>query len=176
MGGRKGIRPVKKEWWVLASLSVWSEVQTCIWPSWCHCHSLSLASVKSRLVLPFWYWLTWVVPEKRPLNGCSSSSSCSYNLQHCQATPRTPLGKLTALAQTSWLDFGERKGSGKGRWTRKLGPEKKGRGEGGRKKRMWKGKRGEEMRRGKGKGGRRKGKKRWKREGRGEFREIVIFP
>ena len=29
---------------------------------------LSLASVKSRLVLPFWYWLTWVVPEKGPLN------------------------------------------------------------------------------------------------------------
>ena len=26
---------------VLAWLSVWSEVQTCIWPSWCHCHSLS---------------------------------------------------------------------------------------------------------------------------------------
>jgi len=40
-------------------------VQTCIWPSWCHCHSLSLASVKSRLVLPFWYRLTWVVQEKR---------------------------------------------------------------------------------------------------------------
>ena len=56
---------------VLAWLSVWSEVQTCIWPSWCHCHSLSLASVKSRLVLPFWYWLTRVVPEKGPLNGCS---------------------------------------------------------------------------------------------------------
>ena len=52
-------------------LSVWSEVQTCIWPSWCHCHSLSLASVKSRLVLPFWYWLTWVVPDKGPLNGCA---------------------------------------------------------------------------------------------------------
>ena len=56
---------------VLAWLSVWSEVQTCIWPSWCHCHSLSLASVKSRLVLPFWYRLTWVVPEKGPLNGCN---------------------------------------------------------------------------------------------------------
>ena len=41
-----------------------------MWPSWCHCHSLSLASVKSRLVLPFWYRLTWVVPEKGPLNGC----------------------------------------------------------------------------------------------------------
>ena len=51
-------------------LSLWSEVQTCICPSWCHCHSLSLASVKSRLVLPFSYWLTWVVPEKGPLNGC----------------------------------------------------------------------------------------------------------
>ena len=35
---------------VLAWLSVWSEVQTCIWPSWCHWHSLSFASVKSRLV------------------------------------------------------------------------------------------------------------------------------
>ena len=33
----------------LAWLSVWSEVQTCIWPSWCHCHSLSLVSVKSVL-------------------------------------------------------------------------------------------------------------------------------
>ena len=55
---------------VLAWLSVWSEMQTCICPSWCHCHSLSLASVKSRLVLPFWYRLTWVVPEKEPLNGC----------------------------------------------------------------------------------------------------------
>ena len=49
---------------VLAWLTVCSEVQTCIWPSWCHCHSLSLASVKSRLVLPFWYRPTRVVPEK----------------------------------------------------------------------------------------------------------------
>ena len=55
---------------VLAWLSVWNAVQTCIWPSWCHCHSLSLASVKSRLVLPFWYWLTRVVPDEGPLNGC----------------------------------------------------------------------------------------------------------
>ena len=52
---------------VLAWLSVWSELQTCIWPNWCHCHSLSLASVKSRLVLPFWYQLTRVVPEQRAI-------------------------------------------------------------------------------------------------------------
>ena len=55
---------------VLAWLSVWREMQTCIRPSWCHCHSLSLASVKSRLVLPFWYWLTWIVSDKGPLSGC----------------------------------------------------------------------------------------------------------
>ena len=36
---------------VLAWLSVWGEVQICIWPNRCHHHSLSLTSVKSRLVL-----------------------------------------------------------------------------------------------------------------------------
>jgi len=35
----------------------------------------SIASFTSRLVLPFWYWLTQVVLEKRPLTGCGSSSS-----------------------------------------------------------------------------------------------------
>ena len=68
LGGRKGVRPVKKlSSEVLAWLSVWSEVQTCIWPSRFHCHSLSLASVKSKLVLPFWYR---VVPDNGPLNVC----------------------------------------------------------------------------------------------------------
>jgi len=38
---------------VLAWLSVWSEVQTCIRPSGFHCHSLSLVSLKSRLVVTF---------------------------------------------------------------------------------------------------------------------------
>jgi len=63
---------------VLAWLSVWSEVQTCIWPSWCHCRSLSLAWVKFRLVLPFWYRLTRVVPEKGPLNGCVCVMWCAF--------------------------------------------------------------------------------------------------
>jgi len=31
---------------------------------------------KSRLVLPFWYWLTQVVPEKGPLNGCVCVCVC----------------------------------------------------------------------------------------------------
>jgi len=70
LGGRKGIWPVKNCVVGCWRDYVWSEVQNCIWPSWCHCHSLSLASVKSRLVLPFWYRLTWVVPYKGPLNRC----------------------------------------------------------------------------------------------------------
>ena len=35
----------------------------------------SLALLKSRLVLPFWYWLTQVVLKKRPLNGCRGRRS-----------------------------------------------------------------------------------------------------
>jgi len=57
-------------------------VQTCIWPSWCHCHSLSLASVKSRLVLPFCYRLTWVVPEKGQLNVCVCVYVCCICLMY----------------------------------------------------------------------------------------------
>ena len=51
---------------------VCSKVQTCIGPSGLHSHSLSLVSVKSRLVLPFWYRLTRVVPDNthtHPFNG-----------------------------------------------------------------------------------------------------------
>jgi len=44
----------------------------------------SLASLKSRLVIPFWYQLTQVVLEKKLLNGCSCSvvvaalNDCQY--------------------------------------------------------------------------------------------------
>jgi len=70
--GRQEGHPACKNWAVgfWHGLSAWSEVQTCIWSSWCHCHSLSLVSVKSRLVLPFWYRPTQVIPDKGPLNGC----------------------------------------------------------------------------------------------------------
>jgi len=74
---------------VLAWLSVWSEVQTYIWPSGFYCHSLSLASVNSSLVLPFWYWLTRVVPDKGPLNVsvcvCLTRNSLYYII--CQDLP-----------------------------------------------------------------------------------------
>ena len=36
---------------VLTWLSVWDEVQICIWPIWYHCHSLCVAPGK-----PDWFW------------------------------------------------------------------------------------------------------------------------
>ena len=79
LGVRKSIWPVKIEWWAAG-------VVICLeWGADCmHMVQLmllypktpsSLASFWSRLVLPFWYWLTQVALEKRPLNRCSSSSN-----------------------------------------------------------------------------------------------------
>ena len=73
---------------VLAWLSDWSEMQTCIWPNGCHCHSLSLASVKSRLVFPFWYRLTWVVPEKKAVKRVCVCV-CQYRCVLCNSSKRT---------------------------------------------------------------------------------------
>jgi len=52
LGCRKGIRPVKN--WVVGCWRscVWVKVLICIWLSWCHCHSLSLAPV-----IPDWFYL-----------------------------------------------------------------------------------------------------------------------
>jgi len=72
LAGRQERHPTwkKTEWWgagVVVSLEQGADLHMA---QLCHCHSLSLASVKSRLILPFWYQLTWVVPEKGPLNVC----------------------------------------------------------------------------------------------------------
>ena len=45
LGGRKGIRPVKTERWG-ASVVICLERGADYWPSWCHCHLLSLASIQ----------------------------------------------------------------------------------------------------------------------------------
>ena len=62
---------------VLAWLSVWSDVQTSIWPT----------SVKSTLVLPFSYQLTWVVEDKGLLSRCvcvchNKEKICCGNKSH----------------------------------------------------------------------------------------------
>jgi len=61
---------------VLAWLSVRGKVRTCIWPSWCHCHSLSLASVNAD-----WFYLSGtgspgVFLDKGPFRGCVDVCVC----------------------------------------------------------------------------------------------------
>jgi len=114
--GRQEVHPACKKLsgGVLVWLSVWREVQTCICLSWCHCHSLSLASFKSRLVLPFWYRLTWVVPDKRPLNGCVCSVTENSILMISCIAFYTPLsfsntaterGKNYSIQEVTWLFY-----------------------------------------------------------------------
>ena len=101
MGGSKGIRPVKNEWCgtgVVICLERDADLHMA------NCHSLSLASVKSRLVLPFWYRLTRVVPEKGPLNGCVCVCVCvcfccvRFTLFHTK--PRDWLGETSPKGPT----------------------------------------------------------------------------
>ena len=71
---RYSIRPVKIEWWGVGVVICPERGADCLhmvqlMPLYPQTPS-SLASYKSRLVLPFWYWLTQAVLEKRPLNGC----------------------------------------------------------------------------------------------------------
>jgi len=105
VGQQKGHPACKKlSGGVLAWLSVCSEVQPCIWPSWCHYHSLSLASVKSRLVLPFWYWPTQVVPDKGSLNGCECVCVWIDGLTAWAAVwLRATEIEITALPRSTWL-------------------------------------------------------------------------
>ena len=69
LGGRKGIRSVKTEWWD-AGMVICLErgadlhmVQLMPLPLTVSCFS------KIQIDLPFWYRPTWVVPDKGPLNG-----------------------------------------------------------------------------------------------------------
>jgi len=82
LGGRKAIQPVKKmSGEVLAWLSVWSKMQMiCIWSDNAHCLPIISCSSKIQNNLPFWCRLTQVVLEKKPLNGCSSSSYYSATI------------------------------------------------------------------------------------------------
>jgi len=79
--------PYKNSGGVLVWLSFCSEVQICICPSWCHCHSVSLASVNpdwfylsgtgSPRMAHKWllYWLTRVVPDSAVKRVCVSRTA-----------------------------------------------------------------------------------------------------
>ena len=75
LGVRRSIRPVKIKWWGVGVVICLQRGADCL-----HMVQLmplhpktpsTLASFKSRLVLPFWYQLTRVVQEKRPIYVCS---------------------------------------------------------------------------------------------------------
>jgi len=74
----------------------------------------SLASFKSSLVLPFWYGLTQVALEKRPLNGCSSVAVViAWSLMNRFWTGQSPCRANVykwglSLAQSPCCDCGQR--------------------------------------------------------------------
>ena len=74
LGGRKGIRPVKH--WVVGCWRGYLSGARCRLAYGPADATATLASVKSRLVLPFWYLLTQVVPDKGPLNVRVCNSNC----------------------------------------------------------------------------------------------------
>ena len=116
LGGRKGTHRQKASGGVLAGLSVWSKVQTCIWPSWCHCHSLSLASVKSRLVLYFWYRPTQGSPGKGAIKRVcvcvSEVQTCIWpSWCHCHSLSLASVkSRLVYLSGTGWPGKSWKKG------------------------------------------------------------------
>ena len=60
-------------------------------------------AVKSRLVLPFWYRLTWGVPDKGPLNGgVCCLTYVSWNILHFVFS--LPLGIINCHAVWSMVD------------------------------------------------------------------------
>jgi len=70
LGSRKGIRPLKN--WVMGCWRGYLSGARCrlaYGPADATATRRLYASVKSRLVLPFWYRLTQVVLDKGPLNG-----------------------------------------------------------------------------------------------------------
>ena len=84
LGGRKGIWPVKAEWWEAGMVVCMGQGV--------HLHMAQLmplpltisCSSKSRLVLPFWYQFTWVVTYKWPLNR-SYIVFCASVINYCLA-------------------------------------------------------------------------------------------
>jgi len=89
LGGRKGIRPEKKLEWRGAGVVICLERDA----------DLHMASVKSRLVLPFWYRLTWVVLEKRAVKRVCVlllDSLCSF------VRSQNPFCGVSILLMGSW--------------------------------------------------------------------------
>jgi len=104
-------------------LSVWSKVHTvCIRSVWCHCipkpHHL-LPHLNPDWFYLFWYQLTQVVLEKRPLNGCSNSCCCGLDRDHTHTClmalcPRLPGWSGTRKVKPIWILLKQETVSGSG--------------------------------------------------------------
>ena len=64
VGRQKGHPACKKQWWGAGVVCLSGARCILAYGPGNATATHSLASVKSRLVFPFWYRLTWVVPEK----------------------------------------------------------------------------------------------------------------
>ena len=99
LGHRKGIWPVKN--WVVGCWHGYLSGARCRLAcgpadsTATHC----LASAKSRLVLPFWYRLTWVVPEKGLQNVCVARHI--FDIQLLKRTAQISLQMLVAKKFTN---------------------------------------------------------------------------
>jgi len=101
LGVRKNIRPELSDE-VLAWLSICSKVQMiCMWSSWCHYHQSSFASLKSRLVWPFWCRLIQVVLENRLLNRSLSVATGQHLIQCIPLACSTTLSKVSIQRTSS---------------------------------------------------------------------------
>ena len=73
LGNRKGIRPVKTEWWGTGVVICMEQGANDLhMASWCHCHPIISCFSKIQNGLAFSYRLSQVVQEKRLLKGRSS--------------------------------------------------------------------------------------------------------
>jgi len=87
---------------MLALLSVSSEVQIIAYgPADATATRSSLASLKSRMVLPFWWRLTQIVLGNRPLNECLSQVSKFIYKAPFKQTFQAPLTSRPAQTKTS---------------------------------------------------------------------------
>jgi len=80
---------------MLECLCVWVKVQICIWPSWCHCHSLSLIGFPGDL------WLTWSTLKA---SGYWDLDLCPFDLR-INACPGPHVICLPTMVLISQADF-----------------------------------------------------------------------
>ena len=83
VGRQEGHPDCKKLWWGAGMVICLQRGADLCMAQLMPLPSLSLASVKSRLVLPFWYRLTRVVQDKGPLNGCVCTLTHTFTYHSC---------------------------------------------------------------------------------------------